>query len=852
MLKCTQATRLNSIYWRPLLRWVHRSLAVSVSVMFLTQSITATQGHANVKRSQLKEATSQDGNRTAASQAFAEAMQLLEQGTAQSKRQAIKKFEEALLLWRAVGNRAKEASTLREIAEVYFTLGEEQKTLSYYNQALTLSRAMGDKANEAFTLRAMAGVYASLSKYQQALAYDKQALSLFHALDMKALEAFTLNEIGRIYLLSGEAQQALSYDHQAQILWHVLDRKERLAFTLNKIGQAYFSLGDVHKALLSYNQALSLYRALADHPGEGRVLYRIADLERSRGNFKQALTQIEAAIKIVEQERTKERAEEASLERRTKFLSYHHGYYELYIDLLMQLHKQQPLKGYEAQALKASEGTRARTLLEMLTEAKADIRQGVEPKLLERERALQQQLDVMEKRRIQLLSGSDTAQQAEALETDIFNLLTQYREVQAQIRFTSPHYAALTQPQPLGLAEIQQRVLDDNTLLLEYSLGEERSYLWAVSKTGINSYELPKRAVIEAAAKHFRDALIKPTQRNLPTRVAEASIALSQIILEPVATQLGHNRLLIVSDGVLQYVPFAALTSPRPQPHLNHSQPLMMTNEIINLPSASTLAVQRHELVGRQPATKMIAVLADPVFNFDDERLKITVGANFPSHGEQTERSTTRSQLDTLALERAARNADISVERLPFSRQEGERILALVPAAERMQAFDFAANREAVTNPQLSQYRIVHFATHGILDSKHPELSGLVLSLVNEKGEPQNGFLRLHDIFNLKLSAELVVLSACQTGLGEEIWGEGLVGLTRGFMYAGAKRLLVSLWSVDDEATSELMSRFYKKMLQDGLHPTAALRATQIEMLQDTHWKSPYYWAAFTLQGEWR
>jgi CHAT domain-containing protein len=169
-----------------------------------------------------------------------------------------------------------------------------------------------------------------------------------------------------------------------------------------------------------------------------------------------------------------------------------------------------------------------------------------------------------------------------------------------------------------------------------------------------------------------------------------------------------------------------------------------------------------------------------------------------------------------------------------------------------MQAFDFAANREAATNPQLSQYRIVHFATHGILDSKHPELSGLVLSLVDEKGESQNGFLRLHDIFNLELPAELVVLSACQTGLGEEIWGEGLVGLTRGFMYAGAKRLLVSLWSVDDEATSELISRFYKKMLQDGLQPTAALRATQREMLQDTPWKSPYYWAAFTLQGEWR
>jgi CHAT domain-containing protein len=170
-----------------------------------------------------------------------------------------------------------------------------------------------------------------------------------------------------------------------------------------------------------------------------------------------------------------------------------------------------------------------------------------------------------------------------------------------------------------------------------------------------------------------------------------------------------------------------------------------------------------------------------------------------------------------------------------------------------MQAFDFAASFATATNPQLSQYRIVHFATHGILNSVHPELSGVVLSLVDEKGTPQqNGFLRLRHIFNLNLPAELVVLSACETGLGQDVKGEGLVGLTRGFMYAGAPRVLVSLWSVNDRGTSELMSRFYKKMLQEGLHPAAALRAAQIEMLQNSQWKEPYYWAAFTLQGEWR
>jgi CHAT domain-containing protein len=169
-----------------------------------------------------------------------------------------------------------------------------------------------------------------------------------------------------------------------------------------------------------------------------------------------------------------------------------------------------------------------------------------------------------------------------------------------------------------------------------------------------------------------------------------------------------------------------------------------------------------------------------------------------------------------------------------------------------MQALDFSANRAAATNPQLSQYRIVHFATHGILDSVNPELSGVVLSLFDEKGTPQNGFLRLNDIFNLNLPAELIVLSACETGLGQEVKGEGMIGLTRGFMYAGAPRVVVSLWSVDDQGTSELMSRFYKKMLQEGQKPATALRAAQIEMLQEQRWQDPYYWAAFTLQGDWR
>jgi CHAT domain-containing protein len=258
------------------------------------------------------------------------------------------------------------------------------------------------------------------------------------------------------------------------------------------------------------------------------------------------------------------------------------------------------------------------------------------------------------------------------------------------------------------------------------------------------------------------------------------------------------------------------------------------------LPSVSTLAVLRKEVNNRQPAPKAIAILADPVFTSDDSRLKLP------------QQQLVDKNINTRALTKSARDANVTFHRLPFTRTEADSISALFPDAERKQAFDFDASRAIATSPELSQYRIVHFATHGILNSTQPELSGIVLSLFDNKGVPQNGFLRLNDIFNLKLPAELIVLSACETGLGKEIKGEGLVGLTRGFMYAGSPRVVVSLWSVSDEGTSELMTKFYQKMLQDKLKPAAALRQAQIEMLKNDKFAAPYYWAAFTLQGEWK
>ncbi len=467
---------------------------------------------------------------------------------------------------------------------------------------------------------------------------------------------------------------------------------------------------------------------------------------------------------------------------------------------------------------------------------------------MQQERDIQSQLTAIDKRRIDLASTrTDNREQITALENQRSTLQTQYRNLQSQIRQTSPKYAALKYPQPLTLEQIQQQILDDNTVILSYSLGKDKSYLWLISKTEMTSYELPSQKIIEDLInKKVRPQLTKPrTNRN--TFINETS-ELSNILLQPVlektpterSRSIGNKRIVIISDGALQYIPFGALPDPRAE--ANQYQPLLVNNEIVYLPSASTLQTIRNETQNRPPAPKTLAILADPVFAADDQRVN---QRSIPA-------PTNELPLIAQNVDRAARDTRGNWNRLPGTRQEANAILNLVPENNRVAYFDFQANRANAISNQLSQYRFIHWATHGFANAQNPELSGIVMSLVQENGQTQDGYLLLGDIFNLSFNADLVVLSACQTGLGEVVQGEGLIGLTRGLMYAGTPRVVTSLWEVPDAETASLMSKFYSKMLQENLRPAAALRAAQLEMFNSRNWVAPYYWAAFTLQGEWQ
>ncbi len=745
-----------------------------------------------------------------------------------------------------MGNRGGEAGTLNNIGLVYDDLGEKQKALSFYNQALPLVRAVGDRRGEATTLNNIGQFYSDLGEKQKALSLLNQALPLRRAVGDRGGEAQTLNNIGGVYNALGEKQKALSY----------------------------------------YNQALPLLRAVGDRRSEATTLGNLADLEREQGNLQASLKHIKNSIKIIEELR----GTYTNQDLKTTYFATVQGYYKFYIDLLMELHKKDPSKGYNALALNVSERSRARGLVELLTEARADIRKGANPQLLAEESRLQELISAKEKIRFNIVNDKNKINNpisqaaAQRLEKEVANHLEEYKQLQVKIKQSNPKYANLKYPEPLKLAEIQQQ-LDKDSLLLQYSLGDDRSFLWVVSPDSLDTYELPKKSEIDKSAINLF-CLISQSSSKLPDatgkenacenrenfktrRIDVAAKELSKLVLAPVKDKLGKKRLVVVADGALQYIPFAALADPlgegvegeekntssrkrgglipKPLPSQNkfNYQPLLINHEIVNLPSASTIAIQRQELANRKQAPKALAILADPVFSDTDTRVAEA------RNKQLNQQNSLELELERSALKRSADTFNRQGwKRLFGTRTEAETLLQLVPNSDRLHGFDFDANYNWATSSKLNQYRILHFATHGFVNDANPELSGIVLSLVNKKGQDIRGYLRLGDLFNLDYPADLIVLSACETGLGKEIQGEGLVGLTRGLMYAGAERLVVSLWQVSDEGTAVFMQEFYKQMLQNGKSANQALRATQLKMWKHEK-RNPYYWAAFAFLGEW-
>jgi CHAT domain-containing protein len=834
--------------------------------------------------------------------------------------EALTYLKESLQNWEAVGelkssDKRRVASVLTALATESDKLGKWDDAFAYYNRALATFNE--DDPFRAVALDNKGELYAALGNLTKARECYDQALQIWTTARKPDadLKAALLVHIGQLSITSNEIdsaiktfEEALNLEppatRRAAILTNLatamslvpnlakalqmynstlelqkkLDDRRGQALTFQKRGEAYFALRRGDEALNDFRSALPLWRAVKDQRGEAAALNSIARVEWARGDLLSALANNAEAIRIVESLRTNI----SSYQLRTTYFAAQENYYDLDVDLKMQLNKVEKRNDYLAAALESSEKARARVLLDSLNEAGVDrslTPQSADPRfssLIEQKLKLLSALANKAQVRTKFLNGPHSPAQIANLDRELSDLNGKYDDLETQIRSQNPHFATLTKSTPAKLAEIQKQ-LDDDTLIVEFLLAEPRSYAWVVGNNSIEGVELPTQQDIESLAKRVSISLSERgrTEKNesdlhreqrikrAESDYREASSLFSKNVLTPLVPLLTKKRLVIVADGALQLLPFGALPFPNQLNNAGTRSPQMLIeqHEIVSLPSASVLVLQRHELSDRKPAPYALAVIADPVFGEDDPRVTAARrskdqkpngtpktnpgGTDDRSRGNETGRLTR-------ALGDVGIDSVFEIRRLPFSFREAKEILKTVPVSQSFSALDFNANRATVMSPKLAQYRIVHLATHGVMDLKHPELSGILLSMIDENGKEQNGYLGLNEIYDLKWPAELVVLSACETGIGKEIKGEGLIALTRGFMYAGAARVVASLWKVNDRATAELMAEFYREMLVNGTTPAAALRLAQLKLSKHPRWQNPHFWAGFVLQGEWR
>ncbi len=731
--------------------------------------------------------------------------------------QAITLYSQALALCRDSEDRSCEAEVLHNLGTCYTGLGELQAARDALEDALAIWTSPYGKSA---TLIAIATIHDLQGEHEEAIELLHQALRLrladrdLDAATRQRGRAAVYDRLATAYKAQGRMGESRRAYESTLAIWQSLESTSDVALTHNNLGWLYVDWHKPATALQYFDQALPRLRQLERRHGTAHALIGKAQAHRQLGDLETATSTSEEAIGILESLRSNS----PSLPVKTSFLASRQPFFELYVEVLMQRHDAEPGFGFDARALQAAERFKARSLLDLLHEERDALLQGADEKLLELEDSLHQEMNATDRRRLELLAGKAALEEIVQVEKRQRGLLQRYESLKARMRATivdSPPADPITLRQMYDL-------LDDDTLLLVYALGEKRSFLWTLTRQGLGSFTLPDRRTIESEAQRSYDWLRTSDQRAGRSNGPEAVARLSEILLGPVAEDLDGRRLVVVPDGWLHYVPFGALGTA-------DIRPLLLDHEIVTLPSVSVLSALRERALERRPAPAELAVVADPVFAWKDPR---------------ADAAASPPQQNTASIP--------APERLPYAAREAEAILALAPPRQRYAALGFDASRHAVLGGDLERYRIVHFAVHGEVDDEQPMNSHLVLSLLDPEGRSRDGRLYLHEIDDLALSADLVVLSACNTALGKNVRGEGLVGMTRGFMYAGATSVVVSLWYVNDEATAKLMEKFYRELLLSDLTPAEALRAAQVWMQRSLRWQSPYFWAGFVLQGDWR
>ena len=703
-----------------------------------------------------------------------------------------------------------------------------QRSRDYYQQDPTEVRSYNRQ------IMMVGYTYFLLENHPAALINLQDALERFKSSGDKDAEddsAECEEYIGQTHLATGQYDLALKSLLPIPAYWEHKEHYADAAQVKALIGEVYQRQGRIELARTNYEAALKSFREVDFPVKKASVAFALGRLELNEGNYDAAERYLKESIETTEDIRS----DLSSRMLATAFSASVHDRYETYIECLMRKHKQQPAPALEQRAFEASELARARALAALLHDTQTKIMTGIDPRLAAQERTRRQAIHAKWEEIISLLATNFEKEKLRKPEKELTSLREQHQQLIRRLEKQNINYNQIKEPANYSIQQIQERIIEDNeTMLLEYFLGKNASYVWAITRNDARVYELRKSDEITDAVRVVYELLEKKPDDDTEKRLSDSGGKLAKMILTPLTDQPNIKRVIVVADGALNYIPFQLLPGPS-------GNPLVANYEIVNAPSASILGQLRQEKQERPVNTKVLAAFGDAVFRSNYAQFKNSAPSEAPA---------------SVAMERGLEvDADSlepdKIQSLVYSKFELD-YLRNIAGQGALVATGFKASRAVLEKTDFSQYAILHFATHGLLDPKDPKKLGLYLSMVNEAGQNEDGFITMQDVYNLRVPVSLVVLSACRTGLGEDIRGEGLIGLTRGFMHAGASSVVASLWKVNDEATADLMKYFYTNMLKKGMRPAAALREAQNTLRQDPHWSSPHYWAGFTLQGEFK
>ena len=699
--------------------------------------------------------------------------------------QALNFFQQALVIVREVGNRMGEGTTLNNLGVLSHNRGQHPQALDFYQQALVVQREVGDRAGEGTTLNNLGDLYLTQRQYAQALNFFQQALSIHREVGDRTSEGIILNNLGGIYAEQGQYAQALDFYQQALDIHREVGDRAGEGTTLNNLGGVYLNQGQYAQALDFYQQALGIHREVRNRTMESTTLNNLGEVYRAQGQYTEAMAFYQQAMDVLEDVRASAGSEQA----RASFIAQHAS---LYTRATALAHQQ----GQDDLAFQISERGRARTFLDSLTTGAVQLSDQDAQDLLVAEQgtyaARQNAQDALAKARA---ADPPDANLITALEQQLATAEQAHTDALQAIEAHSGQIAALVPSRTKGVLTVKdvQALLDPQTTLISFFVADEQTLTFILTRDRFSTVALPvKRSDLVANVQALR--AFANTSEAIPASARQ----LYDALIAPLKPQLTTRHLAIVPHSVLHYLPFAALSD---------GQRFLIDDYALTvLPSASSLAYIQQNVLGRTPVAPLI--MGNPA------------------------------------------STEPGITALPFAEHEAHTVADMYKTEPLLGT----AATEDVLRQQVAQAGIVHLAAHGKFNPVAPLASAVYLTAdtpntTEGATDPgHDGRLEVGEIYGLDLhKADMVVLSACQTQLGDLSAGDELVGLTRALFFAGTPSVIATLWSVNDQATGLLMERFYTH-LRAGMGKAAALRQAQQDVR--AQYPNPYYWAGFVLSGD--